>query len=125
MASSYWIKLYHEILEDPKMGPLSDRLWRRTIECFLLAGDNHNEGNLPSLQDMAWRLRVNSEILESDLMELANVGILEQTEGNWKVAKFAERQRKRTSAERMQEYRKRDKEKDYKKGWELEEETVM
>ena len=28
----YWIKLYHEILDDPKMGRLSDRTWRRTNE---------------------------------------------------------------------------------------------
>ena len=26
---SYWIKLYHEVLNDPKMGRLPDRLWRR------------------------------------------------------------------------------------------------
>ena len=25
MASRYWIKLYHEILDDPKMGRLTDR----------------------------------------------------------------------------------------------------
>jgi len=29
MGSPYWIKLYHEILNDPKMGRLPDRLWRR------------------------------------------------------------------------------------------------
>ena len=125
MASSYWIKLYHEILEDPKMGPLSDRLWRRAIECFLLAGDSHKEGDLPSLQDMAWRLRMSSEMLESDLIELGNIGILEQKEGTWRVAKFADRQRKRTSAQRVREYRAREKVKDFKKGWGIEEEEAV
>ena len=44
MASRYWIKLYHEILEDPKMGRLSDRQFRRVIELFLLAGDCEMDG---------------------------------------------------------------------------------
>ena len=39
MGAKFWIKLYHEILDDPKMGRMPDRLWRRTIELFLLAGE--------------------------------------------------------------------------------------
>jgi len=39
MTGNYWIKLYIEILHDAKMGAMSDRLWRRTIEMFLLAGE--------------------------------------------------------------------------------------
>ena len=35
MSSFYWIKLYHEVLDDPKMALLPDRLWRRTIELFI------------------------------------------------------------------------------------------
>ena len=38
MPSKYWIKLYHEVLDDPKMARLPDRLYRRCIEVFLLAG---------------------------------------------------------------------------------------
>lgn len=30
--ANYWIKLYHEILDDPLMATMPDRLWRRTIE---------------------------------------------------------------------------------------------
>jgi hypothetical protein len=29
-----WIKLYLEILDDPKMGKLPDWCWRRAIELF-------------------------------------------------------------------------------------------
>lgn len=53
MAAKYWIKLYHEILHDPKMGRLPDNLWRRCIELFLLAGelgaevDEDDKGHLP------------------------------------------------------------------------------
>src|SRR3990167_3953516 len=67
MPSKYWIKLYHEILDDPKMGLLNDRLYRRTIEMFLMAGDNEKEGTLPPIEHMAWRLRVSPEELEPDV----------------------------------------------------------
>lgn len=107
MASKYWLKLYHEILDDPKMGVMSDRLWRRAIETFLLAGENDDEGFLPSLDDMAWRLRLTSEELESDLVELAKCGVVSQTDGLWLVTRFKERQSKVSGAERTRRYRER------------------
>jgi hypothetical protein len=48
MANTFWIKLYLEILDDPKMGALSDRLYRRAIEMFLMAGELENKGYLPN-----------------------------------------------------------------------------
>jgi len=109
MAYKYWIKLYHEVLDDPKMGTMTDRLWRRSIELFLLAGDFGEDGALPPLRDMAYRLRVSEEMLESDLVELAREGIVAQIEGQWIVEKFQERQSPMTSAEKMR--RKRDEDK--------------
>ena len=117
MSSPYWLKLYHEILSDMKVATLSDRLWRRFIECLLLAGDYEKEGELPSLDDIAWRLHLSSEMLESDLVELAKCKLVEQADGIWKVSKFAERQRPRTSAERMKYHRKRERVKNYNDGW--------
>ena len=67
MTGSYWIKLYHEILDDPKMGRLPDKLFRRVIELFLIAGETHENGKLPSIDDMAWRLRLDPEELEKDI----------------------------------------------------------
>ena len=58
MASYYWAKFYIEILDDPKMGRLPDRLWRRTCELILLAKERAIDGSLPPLHDMAWRLRL-------------------------------------------------------------------
>lgn len=107
MASKYWIKLYHEILDDPKMGVLSDRLFRRTIEVFLLAGAEDEEGFLPSLNDMAWHLRQDPEMLETDLVELSKCGIISNVDGRWFVTKFAKRQAPVSDAERMRRYRER------------------
>jgi len=106
MKSHYWIKLYHEILDDAKMGRLEDRLWRRTIELFLMAGEEHNEGRLPSLADMAWRLRLDDDTLLEDLQALEQIDIVTQLgDDSWFVTHFAERQGPMSNAERQQRYR--------------------
>lgn len=105
MAYKYWIKLYHEVLDDPKMGTMSDRMWRRTIELFLLAGDYGEGGILPPMRDMAYRLRISDEILESDLVELAKEGIVAQIEGQWIIEKFQERQSPETASKRAKRFR--------------------
>jgi hypothetical protein len=114
MPSKYWIKLYHEILDDPKMGRLPDALWRRTIELFLLAGDLDADGVLPAVDDMAWRLRVDPAALATDLKALANVGIVTSCDdGCWIVTKFADRQAAATSSERGARFRERQRKQEY------------
>lgn len=106
MASKYWIKLYHEILDDPKMARLSDECWRRAIELFLLAGDHAKGGLLPAFADIAWRLRVEEANLLQNLQELQSLGIVsESTSGEWYVTHFKERQNADSSIERMRRYR--------------------
>lgn len=113
MASKYWIKVYHEILDDPKMGRMPDRLWRRTIELFLIAGEQDDKGNLPKLGDMAYRLRMSDEELQKDLDKLQELNIVHLDDGVYVVTKFAERQAPVSSAERMKRYRERQQEKKY------------
>ena len=113
MASKYWIKLYHEILDDPKMGRLPDNLWRRTTEFFLVAGETNEMGYLPSIEDLAWRLRIATEILESELIELSEIGIVEKRDGRWFVSKFSQRQAPANNAERQARYRSRQHKEQY------------
>lgn len=106
MASKYWIKLYHEILDDPKMARLSDECWRRAIELFLLAGDYAKGGLLPPFSDIAWRLRVDESNLLQNFQELQTLGIIsESTSGEWCVTHFKERQNADSSIERMRRFR--------------------
>jgi len=107
--SKYWIKLYIEILDDPKMGRLTDNLYRRVIELFLLAGETHEGGYLPKVDDMAWRLRSGSE-LSGELEAIAETGIIayDPDRDQYLVAKFTERQDASTDAERKQYQRSRD-----------------
>lgn len=108
MASNFWIKLYHEILHDPKMGKLPDNVWRRAIELFLLAGELDDGGKLPDTEDLSWHLhRPSMEELETELAHLEKVEILTRLEDGWLVTKFAERQKAIGDAERAKAYRDR------------------
>ncbi len=113
MASYYWLKLWYEILDDSKMGMLSDRLYRRCIECFAMAGELRQNGQLPEVEQMAWRLRTSPEHLETELAALADVGILSQVDGQWLVTNFVKRQVKATGAERVARHREREKKREY------------
>ena len=108
MAAKYWVKLYHEILDDPKMGTLSDHLYRRVIELFLLAGEYNDNGDLPKVTDMAWRLRTTDDELLKDLEALADKDIICQQNGNWKVTHFEERQAPMEKSEYMRRLREQE-----------------
>lgn len=108
MSTDYWIKLYIEIIDDPKMATLPDRLWRRVIELFLLAGKYGKGGLLPNAKQLAWMLRMPPDDLELDLVQIASTGIIQQTpEGGWFVIQFETRQAPVPTAERMRKSRER------------------
>jgi len=114
MASFYWIKLYTEILRDPKMCRLSDRLYRRVVESFLLAGEVERDGVLPPVGDMAWILRLDEGELVQDLETLEKTGILSRMDdGAWCVTNFAERQAAVPVDERMRRMRDRKRKDEY------------
>jgi hypothetical protein len=103
----YWIKLYIEILDDPKMARLPNHLWRRLVELFLLAGRQGDDGALPPVEETAWSLRLSEDKLLEDLQRLAEVGVVQKsTSGIWSVTHFKERQGSE-SLERVRRYRQR------------------
>ena len=113
MASKYWIKLYHEMLDDPKVGKLRPALRWRFIECLLVAGECDEDGYLPDPAGYAWRVRADVETVETDFVQLAEAGILSQDRGRWKVTKFAERQAPVGDTERWRRWRDRQRQQEY------------
>lgn len=116
--ADYWIKLYHEIIDDPKMATLPDRLWRRTIELFLLAGKlcPDKSGELPDTRQLAWLLRMPTDDLQTDLVQLASTGILQATKTGWEVVNFNKRQSAVPGAERVKQHRERKQKQEYYEG---------
>jgi hypothetical protein len=111
--ADYWMKLYIEILDDPKMATLPDRLWRRIVELFLVAKKLNTEGHLPETRQIAWLLRMNPDDLEMDLKQIAPTGIVVQELAGWFIPKFSERQAAVPAAERKRLQREKEKARQY------------
>jgi hypothetical protein len=127
MKSKYWIKLYHEMLDDPKVARLNDSAYRLFIECLLLAGEINEDGLLPPVEDMAWRLHKSEVGLPDDMTHLALAGLVEivqhETGDRWLVTKFSERQAPSPAAQRMAKYRERKRKEAKEKERKIDEDT--
>lgn len=116
MASKYWIKLYIELLDDPKMGMLPADVWRFAVELFLLAGELNCNGSLQNVTQISWRLRYSVTQVETWLKQLErDTGIVAQTEAGWVVTNFSKRQAASGVNERVKRHRERQKEQELKR----------
>jgi len=113
--ADYWIKAFIEIIDDPKMATMPDRLWRRSMEIFLLAGrySKDRSGQLPDTNQLAWALRMSTDDLLTDLKQLESVGIVRKTKDGWLVVNFEKRQSAATDAERKRQQREREQRSQY------------
>ena len=103
-----WIKLYISMIDDLSMATLPDWLWRRAIELFLLAGEFGDDGWLPPVNAIAWRLRIPVQKVTEALEALAKVGVvIEVKPGYWYVVEFNQLQAPMNSTERVRAHRKR------------------
>lgn len=92
-----WIRMYPEMLDDPKIGRLPDDLkWRFTSLC-LLAGEFDHAGELrdgeiaTNLDDIAWRLRCDIAELMEQVSTLVSAGLLHWDNQVLVVSAFAKR----------------------------------
>ena len=102
-----WIKLYTEVLDDPKIQRLPKSVRWTATSCFLVAGEMEQGGYIGRLDDLAWRLRENEQEMASDIDVLVQVGIVEWDADELYVVKYAERQGVTTSRERTRRYREK------------------
>lgn len=86
-----WLKLYTCVVDDPKVQRLpSDqfKLWINVL-CVAREGD----GQLPQIEDLAFRIRLDAQRLETELGLLYNVGLLDRLEdGSYTPHNWEERQ---------------------------------
>ena len=95
------------------MGRLTDRQYRRVIELFLLAGDYEQDGLLPPLEDIEFRLRF-PEGIQDDLDVIEKSGIISKNEeGIYYITQWQKRQGAMTDTERSQRWRERQRKLNY------------
>lgn len=70
-----WVKLWTEIIDDPKVALLSDKEFRALINLFALAGQIDKDGELGTKQEIAYRLRMKPSALDTILAALEQKGI--------------------------------------------------
>lgn len=107
-----WLRLYDDILDDPKIQMLSDRAFRMLINLWCLAKRNGGliTGDLNSL---SFSLRWPIGKVRDTLQALLSAGLVEQIEAgysphNWSGRQFISDGHDTTSAERMRRYRERN-----------------
>jgi len=114
-----WVKIYTETLDDPKVAKLPDSVMWRFIQLILVAAECDAGGafivgdNAMTVEDIAWRLRMDKGVLEADIKSLIAAGIITKTGKVLEVPKFEERQgpaqkeKRATWNERQQKRRER------------------
>jgi len=112
VTSYHWAKLWIDVLDDHKLGPLDDHLWRRFFEFVLLAKEADDNGWLPTTRAIAWRLRTTEAEIAADLEALAEVcdgTMLERKGDRWHIVNFVKRQETpMDAAERKARQRERE-----------------
>ena len=102
----HWVKLWISALDDARLATLPDPEWRLAVECFMVAGENGNEGQLPTTTELAWRLRRDPVQMEAMVDVLVIAGLIEKKRNVYTVAKFSKRQSAVTNTQRQAAYRK-------------------
>lgn len=73
-----WFRFYDEALDDPKVQRLPGDLFKLWVNLLCLASKNDERGVLPgSVEDIAWRLRVDIDWLRASIHTLQGQGLLD------------------------------------------------
>jgi hypothetical protein len=107
-----WLRLYDDILDDPKIQMLSDRAFRMFVNCLALA--KRNNGKLPGdMNSLAFSLRLPAGKCADTFQVLLSAGCIDRNDdGTYSPHNWNGRQYESDSAaERMRRYRERNKSK--------------
>jgi len=102
----HWVKLWISALDDARLATLPDPEWRLAVECFMVAGENGDEGQLPAATALAWRLRRDPVQMKAMLDVLVIAGLIEKKRNTYTVAKFSKRQSAVTNKQRQEAHKK-------------------
>lgn len=107
-----WFRFYAEALDDPKVQRLPPHLFKTWVNLLCLA--SQTDGKLPSIDDIAFKLRISANDAMSHVDELILAGLIDidpdgiRKPHNWQARQFASDSVDPTAAERMRRYRQRN-----------------
>jgi hypothetical protein len=105
---SRWFRMYDEVLDDPKVQRLTGEDFKAWVNILCLA--SRHDGALPSVEDIAFALRLNDQKTGKLLARLVSVGLLDEAGSGFSPHGWSERQYKSdVSTERVKRFRKRSK----------------
>lgn len=108
-----WFRMYTDVLDDPKVQKLPPELFKAWVNLLCLAG--RNDGALPSVEDIAFALRMSQDVTRDIVVTLSQHGLLDTENGlsphNWNERQFKsdtandakERKRKQRAREKEQQ----------------------
>ena len=100
-----WFRMYTSVLDDPKVQKLSAETFRGWVNLLCLAKEH--SGALPSVDDIAFRLRMSGKRAAGLIERLEKAGLVDDDgrPHNWDERQF----QSDTSTGRVQRYRERKK----------------
>lgn len=101
-----WLRLYDDLLDDPKAQQLPAALFKHWINLLCLASKSEPRGTLPTVTDTAFRLRLSEAKTRSILKELTGMGLIDRVGETLQMHNWNERQRASDNvAARVQKHR--------------------
>jgi hypothetical protein len=99
-----WLRLYDEVVDDPKVQKLQSALFKSWVNCLCIA--KKHGGQLPPVEDVAYRLHVSIKHAEEIIQQLMKAELFEEKDGiivphNWDRRQFESD----TSRERTRKWR--------------------
>lgn len=70
-----WFRFYVEVLDDPKVQKLPPHLFKAWVNVLCIAASNG--GVLPSIEDIAFRMRASAHDAETQIDELIGLGLID------------------------------------------------
>jgi|ERR1700733_761335 len=101
-----WFRVYEDLVDDPKVQRLAPSLFKALINLWCLTSANN--GFLPSIAEIAFKLRMRAEKAERLLNELRAAGLIDDDERGPRPHKWDQRQFKSdVSTSRVKRFRER------------------
>lgn len=101
---SRWFRVHDDLVDDPKVQLLSGDLVKALLNLWCLA--SQNDGILPPMKDMAFKLRMKPPQVAAIIAELADAGLIDREDDTFRPHNWAARQYKSdVSTERVKRFR--------------------